>query len=169
MEHNPYEPPSSPSEGAFPSYRPRLAGATIYEFDEFENATISRLGRRSKTWGVLCIVGGVLGILAMLAATISLFAVPDGMPAELQVFMGMFMLFVVVIFGISIFEGTLYLGAGKSLTLVVETEGEDVEHAVAATEKLGRAIWLEFWLKIAGVALALVLVIVGLVAAAANG
>ena len=118
-----------------------------YEFSQTENAVIGRLGRRAQAWGAISAVGGVLCLLgALLTVTID----ASGPKTLFFLFAALPQLSV----------GLSFLGAGRSLIGVVETQGHDVRLLMDALRALTVALRIQ---------IAITVVFVALVGAAAAG
>lgn len=118
-----------------------------YELSSSENEVVGRLGRRSRWWGGISAAGGVLCLLGALltirmdgSGTTTLFFLFGALP-QLSV-------------------GLSFLGAGRSLIGVVETQGHDVELLMDALRRLTAALRIQ---------IGITLVFVGLVAGVASG
>jgi hypothetical protein len=98
-----------------------------YEFSDGENVTISRAARLGLVWGIASIV---IGGLACLAGMVALTASAIGLVHMLTG-------------GTSIAIGIIFVGVAKSLREVVDTEGNDVDHMMAAIHKLGTAFLVQ--------------------------
>lgn len=162
MQQNPYAAPAAGAYGA-PQGGAAAGSTDNYEFNAIENETIGKLAKRARTWGVFSAIGGVLGTLFLL---IGLGGIGMGMTAlrgeeaAMLSAMGAGLLFLVGprVIGLIVI-GMRYIKAGKSLDLVVSTEGNDVALAVDATENMGKAFWLDFWINI----ITFILVFVGVI------
>jgi hypothetical protein len=126
-----------------------------YEFNDTENGIIAKTAGRAKTWGIISIVVGALYLLSVLFFIFSpllLINIAPGIGG--------------IIMGIS------FLGVGSSLNSVVQTQGNDVQHMMQATEKLGSACLTQIIVTIVQAlmyALLVVLVIFVLMVAIATG
>jgi hypothetical protein len=98
-----------------------------YEFSEGENITIARAARLGLAWGIVSIV---VGSLASLVGLVTLAQSPLGL---IQLLSG----------GTSIAIGIIFIGVARSLREVVDTEGNDVDHVMAALHKLGTAFLIQ--------------------------
>lgn len=171
MQQNPY---AAPSAGYAPPQGGAQAGSTEnYEFNAVENETIAKLAKRARIWGVVSAIGGALACLGSLggtlAAGVGMTSIPD---KDVATLMGVFVLGGLIALAWSaarLVIGLRYISAGKNLDLVVTTEGNDVALAVDATENMGKAFWLDFWMQIAlfGLVFIGVIVMIGAVAALA--
>jgi hypothetical protein len=116
-----------------------------YEFSQMENQIIERAATRTRVWGIISIILGVLELLGTVGAIASpglIIYLPQGI--------------------VSIIIGTTFLGAGNSLRAVVDTQGNDVPHMMTAIQKLGSAFNIQIIVTVVGavvVALALVVVL----------
>jgi hypothetical protein len=118
-----------------------------YEFTPAEEAKIAKLAWRVRVWGWVALCFGILGISAfalvwfVLAGSSSLHA---GFLATSFVAMAPVLLVNAVI-------AFLYIGAGKALRLVVDTQHEDVHHLVDGLARVGSAFRIETILGSIGV------------------
>lgn len=121
-----------------------------YEFNAAENRVIRATGRRTKLWGTMTLGGGLLAILVILAAL-------SGGSFGPAIWVVALLLAL-----IPIFVGRNFIQAGNSLSAVVTTEGNDIDHLMASMSGLARAFTMlsaatALWvaLVLMGVALAL--------------
>lgn len=125
-----------------------------YEFNDRENAVIAKAAGRAKLWGIISIVVGVLYTLSGFFFFLS--------PGLLTNFAS----------GIKdIIVGIVFIGVAGSLTSVVQTQGNDVQHMMQALDKLATSLMVQIIVTIVGVILGGILMVVGmlvLVAAAAS-
>lgn len=145
---NPYAPPGAPGMGGF-------MGFGQYEFNEMENGIIAKTAGRAKTWGIIAIVIGSIEVLSGFAFFVS---------------PGLLLNFITGIAQIVI--GVTFLGVGNSLTQVVQTQGNDVEHMMGALNKLSSAFMIQIIMAIVQavlIALAILLVIFVFAAMAVSG
>lgn len=119
-----------------------------YEFNAEENRVIRRTGKRTRLWGMMTLGGGILGIVGVLGAL-------RGGSFDPVVWVVFILLGV-----IPIFVGRTFMQAGNSLSAVVKTEGNDIDHLMASMSGLARAFTMlsaatAFWvaLVLMGVAL----------------
>ena len=96
-----------------------------YEFNDGENVSIERAGTSSSIWAICAIVGAVL--LGTLATVQFVLDNLRGAVLTLPLFL------------VCAVAGWLYIGAGKALKAVVDTEGNDVELLMRALDRLGKA------------------------------
>ncbi len=108
--------------------------AAGYEFTVPQNAIIQKTATYAKVWGIFSIVLGAMQIL------VALF-----LPGI-----------------VSIVIGTVFIGVAGSLKAVVVTEGNDIDHMMAALQKLGNAFLIQVVATVAAV-------VVGIMAASAAG
>jgi hypothetical protein len=106
-----------------------------YEFSVSENEVVGRLGRRAQLWGGLSVAGGALCLLGALLAiridassTTTLFLLFAALP-QLSV-------------------GMSFLGAGRSLVGVVETQGHDVALLMDALRRLTVALRIQIGITV---------------------
>ena len=145
---NPYAPAGAPGMGGF-------AGYGQYEFNEMENGVIAKTAGRAKTWGIIAIVIGSIEVLSGFAFFVS---------------PGLLLNFITGIAQIVI--GVTFLGVGGSLTSVVNTQGNDIEHMMGALNKLSTAFMIQIIMAIIQavlIALAILLVIFVFAAMAVSG
>jgi hypothetical protein len=93
-----------------------------YEFNEMENGIIAKTAGRAKVWGIISIVVGALYLLSAL-----FFIFSPALLMNLAPGIG------------GIIVGISFVGVGNSLNSVVQTQGNDVEHMMQATQKLSSA------------------------------
>lgn len=162
--NQPYGAPPQPMGGMPPPQNfgaPPLPGAAVaYEFNDFENQTISKVGGRAKTCGTISIVVGILGVLAGLIMIVVLIvgAANDGGAAAA---LPAIVLSSVLPFSIvSLVIGVSLRGAGKSLVEVTTTQGNDVQHMMASLGRFKTAFQLEAIMSMAAVVLGFVVGIV---------
>lgn len=151
--------PLQPGYGAPSPYALQPAGAFAppgwggfgqYEFNELENGIIGKTAGRAKTWGIISIVIGALYLLSALFFILSpalLLNIAPGIGG--------------IIVGIS------FVGVGNSLSSVVATQGNDVQHMMEATQKLGGAFLTQIIVTIVQVVLYAILALVVFVVLAA--
>jgi len=115
-----------------------------YEFNAEENRVIRRTGRRTRLWGIMTLGGGILGLLVVLAAL-------SGGTFDPVVWV------VLILIGlIPILIGRNFIQAGNSLSSVVTTEGNDIDHLMASMSGLARAFTMLSAATALWVALALI-------------
>ena len=96
-----------------------------YEFSDLENVSIERAATSASIWAVCAIVGAVLlGTLAAVQFYL------DNLRGAILV---------LPLFLVCAVAGWLYIGAGRALKKVVETEGNDVELLMQALERMASA------------------------------
>lgn len=120
--------PSAP--GAPPSSAVPASVQSQYEFGTAENIVISDCAGRSRVWGFLCIIAGVvqlaasvLNVVGMIPGNGAIFSVPAG------------------IFNIVL--GVYFIRAGGSMKTVVDTQGHDITHLMEALRNLSRAFFVQ--------------------------
>ncbi len=134
MQHNPYSAPAA----AGPNVAPGGGLSTgSYEFNEYENATIAKMGARAWWWGLISAITGVIGLLMLggVMAFLDELSAEGIEPHYVTLFVGalgpVVLTHLVIAFN--------YMGAGSSLKAVVNTQGNDVEHLMQSLRKLGTA------------------------------
>ena len=110
--------------------------AAGYEFTVPQNAIIQKTATYARLWGIFSIVLGAINILMGLANWVAL---PSGI--------------------VSVVIGMVFLGAAGSLKAVVDTEGEDIDHMMAAVQKLGIAFLVQVIVTVAAFVVGILLVI----------
>ncbi len=148
MQHNPYSAPAA----AGPNVAPGGGLSTgSYEFNEYENATIAKMGARAWWWGLISAITGVIGLLMLggVMAFLDELAAEGIEPHYVTLFVGalgpVVLTHMVIAFN--------YMGAGSSLKAVVNTQGNDVEHLMQSLRKLGTAFMVEFIVGIIAIAI----------------
>ncbi len=101
-----------------------------YEFTVSQNVIIQKTATYAKLWGIISIFVGAIQILVA--------QLPAGI--------------------VSIIIGMVFIGVAGSLKAVVVTEGNDIDHMMAALQKLGNAFLIQ-------VIVTVIAVIVGIFAA----
>ena len=147
MHQNPYQAPAS--DGA--AYGGVVAAGGEYEFNDFENHTIAKLAKRCSVWGVISLISGgfcALGIIALLAFM-------SEIPNEAAVVVGIGAAFLGPAAIVYLAIGGLYIGSGRALRLVVDTQGNDIEHLLGGISKLGKAFMIEVIISIFAVVVGL--------------
>ena len=143
MEVNPYQAPAH--AGGYGAGAAASGGT--YEFNSVENETIQKLARRCGIWGWFQLITGAmmaLGVIGM-AVVWGEVAREIGVDFGPGPIVGAGLVFVTY----TLVMGFLYVGAGKNLSAVVRTEGNDIELMLGAIKRLGRAFWIEFAFAIA--------------------
>ncbi len=120
-----------------------------YEFTPSQNEVLGATARWVGFWAWFAIIGGALMVLG------GLFALPAGIVN-------------IVLGGVYFFVGLSFKGAAASLKSVVGTRGSDVDHLMSAMESLRKAFKIMVILTALGIAVAIVLMMIG-VGAAASG
>lgn len=128
-------PPGAPGYGAMPQATVGAAASPGgYEFNQWENATIAKVGSRARTWGIMSIVFGVL----LIGGAALLFAYGQK-EAKLVPIGG-----AVLAIGIQpIVSGAFYIAAGSTLSSVVYSQGNDIPLMLQALRKLTHAVRIE--------------------------
>ncbi len=121
-----------------------------YEFNDLENGIIAKTAGRTRLWGIISVIIGALYTLSGM-----LFFLNPGLIAYL----------VIGIVGIVV--GVTLLGVAKSLSAVVNTQGNDIEHMMQAMQKLGSAFLIQAVTTIIGVVLGAIVVAIAIVAVVA--
>ena len=96
---------------------------TGYEFTVPQNAIIQKTATYARLWGIISIFVGAIQILAA------------------QLLAGI----------VSIVIGMVFIGVAGSLKAVVVTEGNDIDHMMAAVQKLGNAFLIQVIVTVAAV------------------
>ena len=124
------------------------AAVTGFEFSATQNDVLSRLAGRMKFVGIFYIVVGVLLGIASIAM---LFVMPP----------------VGIIYGLvtaaEILIGLWTNNAAASFRMIINTQGNDVDHLMNALESLRKLYNLQFWLLIGGIVLMVVVFVAALV------
>ncbi len=97
--------------------------AAGYEFTVPQNAIIQKTATYAKLWGIISIFIGAIQILVA--------QLPAGI--------------------VSIVIGMVFIGVAGSLKPVVVTEGNDIDHMMAAVQKLGNAFLIQVIVTVAAV------------------
>lgn len=123
------------------------SGTPSYEFSPEEEVRIARLAWRVRLWGIVALVFGILGVAAF--AFVWFFVAGSGsMHAGLLLSSFVAMAPVLVV---NALIAILYIGAGKALRRVVDTQHEDVPHLLDGLARLGGAFRIETILGSIGV------------------
>ena len=137
----PYGPPGPPGGGGFNPYvapgqpmmppGPSMGGPVgyDYEFNDAENQVISSAAFWARLLGIFLIVTGVASLINCN----------------------------VVAFGIDLAVGITFLGAASSLSMVVNTQGNDIQHMMMALGKLGTAFKIRVIVTLVAVVLVFLL------------
>ena len=112
-----------------------------YEFTASQNAIIQKTATYARLWGIFSVVVGGIQILMGLSNWIEL---PSGI--------------------VSIVIGMAFIGAAASLKAVVDTEGNDIDHMMAAVQKLGTAFLVQVIVTVAAV---VIVILAGILAVSA--
>jgi hypothetical protein len=131
MNQGPFNPYTAPGPYMPPPGGPVGPSGYDYEFNDVENAVITKAAFWARLLGIFMIVSGAASLLNCN----------------------------VVSFAIDLAVGITFLGAATSLTMVVNTEGNDVQHMMTALGKLRTA----FKIRVIVVLVALVLVTLAVV------
>ena len=115
-------------------YERESQAAAGYEFTVPQNAIIQKTATYAKLWGIFSVVLGAINTLVGLASWAQLAA-------------GI----------VSIVIGTVFIGVAGSLKAVVVTEGNDIDHMMAALQKLGNAFLIQVITTVAAFVIALAL------------
>ncbi len=133
-----------------------------YEFTEDENLTIGKTASRTTFWGVVSIITGILSAIGIIV----LFLMFDRIKGELGVDIpNVVVLALAPLAFVNLIIGWLYLGCGKAMKAVVETEGNDVELMMNGLDKMAGAFKIEAIVTITAAAIGFV---AGLVIATTN-
>lgn len=124
-----------------------------YEFTEGQNAVIGKTASRTRIWGTLTLMGGVITLLIGLLAALT----------SSQSFGAIAGIVYLLLAAIPIYLGVQFRNAGSALKSVVQTEGSDIEHLMVALGSLSQA----FLVQLVAAAAWAGLLIVGIVAAIA--
>ncbi len=134
--------PGQPPPGA--DQAPLSSGG--YEFQAEEDVSIERAGASATVWAMCAVVGAVLlGTLAFVQFYL------DNVRGAILV---------LPLFLVCAVAGWLYLGAGRALKEVVETQGNDVEHLMRALDRMAKAFRYEVIATVVAVVVFAVLAIV---------
>ena len=110
-----------------------------YEFAPHENVRIAKLAKRTRRWGIVALILSLLGMAAF--ALVWFVVVGSGAISGGWVIAAFIaMAPVLLVNGVIAF---LYMGAGKSLQAVVDTQHEDVPHLLDAMGRLSGAFRIE--------------------------
>ena len=118
-----------------------------YEFEEFENATLERTGKRARTWGIICILIGILAVGGMALARTVLDEMGIKLPPNLET--GIYAVLIPIVL-VELVSGWLYIAAGSALLDVVQTSGNDIELLMTGLHKMSNAFAIEVVMKIVG-------------------
>lgn len=118
-----------------------------YEFSQEEEAKIARLAWRVRVWGIVALAFGILGIGGF-ALVWFLIVGPSSLHGGFLLTSFVAMAPVLVINALIAF---LYIGAGRALRRVVDTQNEDVPHLLDGLARLGGAFRIETILGSIGV------------------
>jgi hypothetical protein len=113
-----------------------------YEFNDMENSIIAKTAGRAKVWGIISIVIGALYLFSAL-----FFFLSPGLLINVAPGIG------------GIIVGISFVGVGNSLTSVVQTQGNDVEHMMQAMQKLGTSFLTQIIVLIVQVVLVMLLML----------
>ena len=120
---------------------PGMAGGSYgsYEFNETEDLVIDKTASRAKLWGIISTSLGVLQLFSSCFAVLS-----PGLATNAPTGI------------VAIIVGITFLGVGKSLKSVVQTQGNDLAHMMQALDKMGSAFMVQIVCAIICVVLAFV-------------
>jgi hypothetical protein len=149
--YDPFKPPSDLDPGSHV-----LGDGTGYELSQWENMTIAKAAGRTKAWGVIALVVGVM----FAAAIAAVFLLADQIPAEMRGAV----LKIAAAVGIptalvNLACGGLYIASGGALKAVVRTSGSDVPLLMTALGRMANAFRLE---AVVGAAALIIGFVVGL-------
>lgn len=150
----PQQPMQQPYAGA-PMPQVSYGGYGNYEFNDMENATIAKAAGRARMWGIISIVIGVLYVISGFFAVAQPALLPNLASGAKDIVVGI-----------------VFLGVAGSLTQVVQTQGNDVQHMMQALDKLSTSLMVQIVVTIVGVVLGAILMVLGMiffVALAASG
>lgn len=105
-----------------------------YEFTQYDNETIARVGGRAKTYGV---VSTVIGVVLFVLAFTAIAAVPSKRDGAL-IALGLGAIAVQ-----PVISGHFYSQAGRAFMAVATTQGNDIAHMMEALGKLRSAVRVE--------------------------
>jgi len=113
-----------------------------YEFNDFENQSIARVGSRAKTCGVISLAIGILGVLAgiLMIVVVIIGAANDG---AITAAPAIVISTVLPLSIVNLVVGLSLRGAGQSLVEVTTTQGNDVQHMMTSLGRLKTAFQLE--------------------------
>ncbi len=115
-----------------------------YEFTDRENVVIRKTGQRSRWWGAVSVIWGLVMLATGALAVVWLEAGPGAVAVG-------------AIYAISaiipLLIGLNFLRAGRSFLGVVETEGLDIPHLMRALESLGSALGIQVAMAVIGILL----------------
>lgn len=126
-----------------------------YEFNDMENAVIAKAAGRARMWGIISIVIGALYVISGFFAVSQPALLPNLASGAKDIVVGI-----------------VFLGVAGSLTQVVQTQGNDVQHMMQALDKLSTSLMVQIIVTIVGVVLGAILMLIGMiffVAFAASG
>lgn len=124
-----------------------------YEFNETENAVIGKTATRATLWGAFSLIAGVLMLLLVTGAAIWLVATTSSAAPLLMLVVALPMVIVYVAIGWS------YVSAGRSLSKVVDTAGNDVQLLMNGLGKISTAFKIEVIVMIIAFVLGIIAVI----------
>lgn len=113
------------------------SGYGRYEFNDFENEVIERTANRARAWGVLAMALGGLNVIAGCLA-----------------FLHPILLANLCSGVVSMVVGATFVRAGRSLSNVVTTQGDDLRHMMEALDKVGTALMVQMVTTVIGFLLA---------------
>lgn len=159
VEQNPYQAPQADVGGV-------ALSSGHYEFSALENDFIMKTATRTKVWGVISIVMGVLsaaglGLLLLFWGDIEGAMATSGQTGVNTGVMAAAFAALIPLSLVYLVSGFFYIGSGSSLAAVVTTEGNDVELLMSGLDRLANAFRAE-------VAVTVLSVLIGVVMAIAN-
>jgi hypothetical protein len=125
-----------------------------YEFSPEEEAKIARLAWRVRMWGIVALASGILGI----SLFVVIWFVVAGRSAHGGVLLTSFIAMAPVLL-VNALIAFLYIGAGKALRRVVDTQTQDVPHLLDGLARLSGAFRIETILGSIGVVAGLIALI----------
>jgi hypothetical protein len=126
-----------------------------YEFSPAEEAKIARLAWRVRVWGIVALTLGVLGVALFSLVWIQL----AGADASSRAFLLTSFIAMAPVLVVNALIAFLYIGAGKALRRIVDTQHQDVPHLLDGLARLSGAFRIETILGSIGVVAALVALI----------
>ena len=115
-----------------------------YEFTARENVVIRKTGKRSRWWGALSVIWGLIMLATGALAVVWLEAGPGAVAVG-----GIYAISAII----PLLIGLNFLRAGRSFLGVSETEGHDIPHLMRALENLGSALGIQVAMAVVGILL----------------